>query len=298
MANPDRELIITKRDTVDIVSESVRKYQERGELHFPANYSPENALKAAWLTIQEVEDRNHKPAIEVCTRISIVNALLNMVVQGLNPAKKQCYFIVYGNKLVLQRSYFGSMHIAKTVDPNIKEIVPDVVYKDDVFSYGKERGRTVILKHEQKLENIKKGHIVAAYCSVFYKDGTEQTTIMTFDEIKQAWKQSQMNPIDEKGNIKDSSVHGKFSADMAKKTVVNRACKAIINASDDSNLVIMAYNNTDDDIAEAQAQEEVDNNANKSPLFIDEDTGEVTFNEPTEETSEESVPAKAEDDLP
>jgi len=156
----------------------------------------------------------------------------------------------------------------------------------------------VILKHEQKLENINKGQIIAAYCSVFYKDGTEQTTIMTFDEIKQAWKQSQMNPIDEKGNVKDTSTHGKFTADMAKKTVVNRACKTIINSSDDSSLVIMAYNNTDDDIAEAQAQEEVDNNANKSPLFIDEDTGEVTFNEPTEETSEESVPAKAEDDLP
>ena len=137
----------------------------------------------------------------------MANALLNMVVQGLNPAKKQCYFIVYGNQLVLQRSYFGSMHIAKTVDPNIKEIVPDVVYKDDVFSYGKERGRTVILKHEQKLENINKGQIIAAYCSVFYKDGTEQTTILTFDEIKQAWKQSQMIG-DEKGNVKDNSTHG------------------------------------------------------------------------------------------
>lgn len=289
----ENKLSLIQKDTVDIVAKRVREFQERGELHFPANYSPENAMKAAWLAIQETVDRNKKPAAEVCTRNSMANALLNMVVQGLNPAKKQCYFIVYGNQLVLQRSYFGSMHIAKTVDPNIKEIVPDVVYKDDVFSYGKERGRTVILKHEQKLENINKGQIIAAYCSVFYKDGTEQTTIMTFDEIKQAWKQSQMNPIDEKGNIKDTSTHGKFTADMAKKTVVNRACKTIINSSDDSNLVIMAYNNTDDDIAEAQAQEEVDNNANKIALVIDEDTGEVI-----DEPAAEDAPTADTDDLP
>lgn len=289
----ENKLSLIQKDTVDIVANRVRQFQERGELHFPANYSPENAMKAAWLAIQETVDRNKKPAVEVCTRNSIANALLNMVVQGLNPAKKQCYFIVYGNQLVLQRSYFGSMHIAKTVDPNIKEIVPDVVYKDDVFSYGKERGRTVILKHEQKLENIKKGHIVAAYCSVFYKDGTEQTTIMTFDEIKQAWKQSQMNPIDEKGNVKDNSTHGKFTADMAKKTVVNRACKTIINSSDDSNLVILAYNNTNDDIEDARAQEEVDNNANKIALVIDEDTGEVT-----DEPAAEDAPTADTDDLP
>jgi recombination protein RecT len=289
----ENKLSLIQKDTVDIVAKRVREFQERGELHFPANYSPENAMKAAWLAIQETVDRNKKPAVEVCTRNSIANALLNMVVQGLNPAKKQCYFIVYGDQLVLQRSYFGSMHIAKTVDPNIKEIVPDVVYKDDVFSYGKERGRTVILKHEQKLENINKGQIIAAYCSVFYKDGTEQTTIMTFDEIKQAWKQSQMNPIDEKGNVKDTSTHGKFTADMAKKTVVNRACKTIINSSDDSSLVIMAYNNTDDDIAEAQAQEEVDNNANKIALVIDEDTGEVI-----DEPAAEDAPTADTDDLP
>jgi recombination protein RecT len=289
----ENKLSLIQKDTVDIVAKRVREFQERGELHFPANYSPENAMKAAWLAIQDTVDRNKKPAIEVCTRNSIANALLNMVVQGLNPAKKQCYFIVYGNQLVLQRSYFGSMHIAKTVDPNIKEIVPDVVYKDDVFLYGKERGRTVIVKHEQKLENVDKGQIIAAYCSVFYKDGTEQTTIMTFDEIKQAWKQSQMNPIDEKGNIKDGSTHGKFTAEMAKKTVVNRACKTIINSSDDSNLVILAYNNTNDDIEDARAQEEVNNNANKIALVVDDDTGEVL-----DETVAEDAPTTDTDDLP
>ena len=125
---------IVKADTVDVVAAKVRKFQENGELHFPANYSPENAMKSAWLCIQETKDRNSRPALEVCTKSSIANALLNMVVQGLNPAKKQCYFIVYGNQLTLQRSYFGAIHIAKTVDPSIEDVTAHVVYEDEVES--------------------------------------------------------------------------------------------------------------------------------------------------------------------
>jgi recombination protein RecT len=109
------QLAMVKKDTVDIVAAKVKQFQENGELHFPANYSPENAMKSAWLILQTIKDRNQKPALEVCTRDSVANALLDMVVQGLNPAKKQCYFIVYGNQLVCQRSYFGTMAVTKRV---------------------------------------------------------------------------------------------------------------------------------------------------------------------------------------
>lgn len=107
------QLALVKRDTVDVVAEKVRQFQERGEIHFPANYSPENAMKSAWLLLQTVQDKNYKPALETCTKDSIANSLLDMVVQGLNPAKKQGYFIVYGTKLTFQRSYFGTMAVTK-----------------------------------------------------------------------------------------------------------------------------------------------------------------------------------------
>ena len=94
--------LAVRKETIDIVTARVREFQNKGELYFPSNYVPENALKSAWLTIQETEDKNRKPALEVCTKESIANALLSMVIQGLNPDKKQCYFIVYGNKLQLQ----------------------------------------------------------------------------------------------------------------------------------------------------------------------------------------------------
>lgn len=266
---------VEPRTITDVVANKVKKFVANGDLFFPANYSPENALKSAWLQLQETVDRNSKPALEVCTKDSVANALLDMVVQGLNPAKKQCYFIVYGNKLVLQRSYFGTMHIAKSVEPEIEDIVAEVVYEGDDFAYRKERGRTVISKHEQTLDNIDKAKIKAAYCSVFYRNGKEVTTIMTLSEIKQAWAMSKTNPIDDKGNIKASSTHGKFTADMCKKTVTNRACKNIINSSNDSNLILNAYRNSDDQYAQAQVEQEIADNANKIPLTVDSDTGEV-----------------------
>src|SRR5690606_24667209 len=109
-----KDLALVKKDTVDVVAEKVRQFQERGEIHFPTNYSPENALKSAWLVLQETKDKNGKPVLQSCTKNSIANALLNMVVQGLTPAKQQGYFIAYGQQLVFQRSYFGTMAVTKS----------------------------------------------------------------------------------------------------------------------------------------------------------------------------------------
>lgn len=282
------EIALIKKDTVDVVADRVRKFQENGELHFPANYSPENAMKAAWLTIQETVDKNQKPALEVCTRDSIANALLKMVVQGLNPAKQQCYFVVYGNKLTMQRSYFGTMHVAKTVDPSIAHILGEPVYEGQPFKYAKKNGLTYIVEHQMQLGDSSKP-IVGAYCQVLYKDGTENSTVMTIDEIMSAWSMSPTHPIDQNGELKASSTHAKFTGEMAKKTVINRACKNIINSSGDDSLLIEAFHQTEADAAEAEAAEEIAANANT--IIIDD------FNENEQDTAQLPGSASA-DDLP
>ena len=45
-----------------------------------------------------------------------------------------------------------------------------------------------------------------------------------------------MSPVDNNGNIKTGSTHYEFMEEMAKKTVINRACKPIINSSSDAYL--------------------------------------------------------------
>jgi recombination protein RecT len=272
MAEQRQSLAIMKKDVVDVVEARVRQFKQSGELQFPANYSPENAMKSAWLTLQGVADRNGKPALEVCTKDSVANSLLDMVVQGLTPAKKQGYFIVYGNKLVFQRSYFGTMAVAKQVDSSIEDIFAEVVYEGDAFKYRINRGKKEITEHEQALENINGGKIKAAYCLIVNKDGeVKRTEIMTMDEIKQAWKQSQMRPVDEKGNIKAGSTHDKFTAEMCKKTVINRACKAIINSSSDSYLFKQSFNRADEVATEEKVEQEIADNANGDIIDIEPD---------------------------
>jgi recombination protein RecT len=296
MAEQKQSLAIMKKDVVDVVEARVRQFKQSGELQFPANYSPENAMKSAWLTLQGISDRNGKPALEVCTKDSVANSLLDMVVQGLTPAKKQGYFIVYGNKLVFQRSYFGTMAVAKQVDSSIEDIFAEVVYEGDAFKYRINRGKKEITEHEQALENINGGKIKAAYCLIVNKDGeVKRTEIMTMDEIKQAWKQSQMRPVDEKGNIKAGSTHDKFTAEMCKKTVINRACKAIINSSSDSNLFKRSFNRADEIATEEKVEQEIIENANGdiidiAPEVVDEPMQELEQGqEPEQEQNNEQM---------
>lgn len=285
MAN---QLAVIKTEVFNKVQEMVRGYTNSGELALPESYSPENALKSAWLVLQEAVDANKRPVLENCSRTSIINALQSMLFQGLNPDKKQCYFIAYGDKLTLQRSYFGSMHVARTVDPTITDICYDVVYEGDEFEMEKRRGHTIVAKHRQKLENVDKNKIIAAYCSVFRGD-EETTTVMTMDEIKAAWKKSRMNPVTENGEIKANSTHGQYTKDMAIKTVVNHACKYIINSSDDSSLLAHTARETYDDTQDRAdfVEQEIEQNA----CTIEADFEE---NEPTA-PSEKPVPEPAED---
>lgn len=159
------QLALVKKDTVDVVAAKVKEFQNRGEIHFPANYSPENAMKSAWLILQNTFDRNKKPALEVCTKDSIANSLLDMVVQGLNPAKKQGYFIVYGNQLTFQRSYFGTMAVTKRV-ANAKSIDAAIIYEGDSVDYEIVNGRITNLQHKQKFGNINNENMTGAYCVI------------------------------------------------------------------------------------------------------------------------------------
>lgn len=272
---------IAIRDVTDAVSTEVRRFMSAGTLQLPSDYSAENALKSAALMLPDIKDANKVPVLQSCTPASIKASLLSMVVQGLSPDKKQCYFIPYGETLTLQRSYFGSIAVSKRVSTReISDIYPDVVYKGDVFEYEKKRGVTVITQHKQKLENIHKENIVAAYAVVIYADGGEATTIMSIDDIKQAWSQSKQKVFDEKGNLNPYSTHGKFTAEMCKKTVVNKACKAIINSSDDSSLTVKYARQTDDEAQVAEVEEEISDNANKIDVEFSEVQQPVEDGEP------------------
>jgi recombination protein RecT len=205
-----------------------------------------------------------------------------MIVQGLNPGKRQGYFIVYNDQLTMQRSYFGSMAVAHMVNPKISEFAYAVVYEGDTFKYGIRNGKKTVAEHTQDIGNVKKDKIIAAYSIALNKDGDPlRTEIMTMDEIKQSWRQSKMNPVLDNGSINPNSTHGKFTTEMALKTVINRNCKAIINASSDNALLLERINRNEELSDRAQTEEEVEELANKGEVLeitaagvIEEDAGD------------------------
>jgi recombination protein RecT len=284
--NQGNSLAVIKKDVVDVVGKKVQEFVSRGELHLPPNYSIENAMKSAWLILQNTytsKNDGNRPVLQACTKDSIANALLDMAVQGLNPAKKQGYFIAYGKQLVFQRSYFGTMAVTKRV-AGAKDIFAEIVYKGDEFEYTIHRGNKVITKHVQRIENVDPDNIVAAYCTIVFDDDRQFTDVMTWAEIQKAWSKSKMNPD------KEGSTHKEFAQEMARKTVINRACKRYLNSSDDGSLLMYHVNRADEVAAEAEVEAEIEENANTELIDVEytvEDEGNGSESAEAEESQTE-----------
>ncbi len=274
-------LLDATENTVEAVENKLMSMIEEKKFDINPNYSMSNALKSAWLILQETEDKAGKNALEVCTKDSVYNALLDMIFQNLSPAKKQCYFIVRGKKLCCDKSYFGAVAATKAAVPNIVDVFANTINKGDTFKFEKslETGLTKITVHETSLENLD-NDIIAAYAIVVREGKPNYIEIMTMKQIKSAWNMGAM-----KG---DSKAHRNFASEMAKKTVINRAVKMFLNSSSDANsLVVESFNRSNDDEYEIvdDPKEEKKEQANSKPLdFKKEDVVEIEVEEVEQET--------------
>jgi recombination protein RecT len=284
----ETKLPAVQRDITDDVLKKITKFKETGELIFPENYSPENALKSAMLILSETETKDNKPVLEYCTRPSIANALLEMVITGLNPMKKQCDFVAYGKKLTMQREYHGTIALAKRFG-GVKEANANVIYQEDEFMYevDPESGKKRIIKHSQDFKNIDDDKITGAYAVLtFNDDSMPYVEIMNMNQIRKAWLQGYA-----KGN---SPAHRNFPGEMSKKTVIGRACKLFITSSDDSNLALAERisgkkeeNEVEDiDAEEMQVEAEIKENANKEVIDMDPEPEQKEQPEPEKNTQQ------------
>jgi recombination protein RecT len=204
-------------------------------------------------------------------------------------SKNQGYFIVYGNKLEFQRSYFGTVALAKRVGGIKQEPIANVIYEGDEFVYtiDPNTARIQIIKHEQKIENIDNTKIKAVYALTVDLEGTTQVTIMSMQQIRAAWQQGPT-----KGN---SPAHKNFPEEMAKKTVIGRTCKMIINSSDDAWLYDGKKDEMDVDTA-SEARKEAVLTA-KKVVDIDDVPFEEVKSKPLESAPNERN-SDSNDDLP
>ena len=248
---------------IDALTEQVKQKQEAG-LTIPADYSPSNALMGAYLWLKD-----HNDILTGCTQPSIANSLMDMVTMGLSVQKQQGYFIKYGNTCHFQRSYFGNVTIARRY--GMKDITANIVYEGDTFEAeaDPETGHLHLVKHVVDLFRDENAPMKGAYAVVTMADGSSYMELMTMSQIKAAWRQSK--------NYRDggNGVHQKFPDQMAKKTVLNRLLKSIVNTHGDSYVVAaMSDSETIDsvDIIEAEVSQDIAERANAIPFEYEDES--------------------------
>lgn len=259
---------------------------------FPADYNVSNALMGAYLALKETVDKDNRTLLEVCSQTSIANSLMDMATLGLSVQKKQGYFIAYKGQCQFQRSYFGNITIARRY--GMKEVDAEIIYDGDEFTYSIVDGKKVFGGHKQVFMNIDTEKIKGAYAIVTMSDGTKYLEVMNINQIKQSWKQGY-------GFKETGGTHQKFADQMAKKTVINRAMKQIINTHGDV-FVQEADERTEDidksKIVADSVAYEIESEANTEEFTIvelaqiEEKPAQPTVSEMTKAPEKEPVTAK------
>lgn len=251
---------LTQKQVTSSVANRINAMKSEG-LKIAPNYSVSNALSSAYYALKNSSSGN---LLEKCTDESIYNALLDMVTQGLSPAKTQCYFVPYGTTVKLTRSYFGTMKVVKQL-PEVKDIYAEVIYKGDDFKIKNENGRKVFVSHETDWTNAD-NEIIGAYCIIEKQNGEKVLTVMTKKEIDKSWSKA-----------KTKNVQNDFPQEMAKRTVINRAAKQFFNTSDDNDLFIGAVNRTTEN--EYDNERQVKDITPQEPENLDSILGNSTVSE-------------------
>lgn len=272
------QVATVKKDITAQVLAKIDAFQTNGELKLPQDYNVENALKSAYIILSNPKDN----LLAKCAPASVAEALLKMVVYGVSPIKKQCYFIPYADKLECSISYAGNIAIAKRYG-KLKSIKGNAIFDGDTFEFEVDNvtGRRKVIKHVQTLDSIGTNKIKGAYAVYELTDGTIDTEVMNISQIQMSWNQG--------GSKGASPAHKNFADQMAIKTVINRACKLLISSSDDSVL----YDPLDDDESSIdktseKVQHEIKTKANQEPIDFESSAMEVAFEEVKEDASNDS----------
>jgi recombination protein RecT len=249
----------------DSILASFNKLATQGQLVFPKGYAVGNQLKLMYTNLSQAGN------LAGVSDISIGEALTEAVIQGLEMDKKQCYFIKYGNKLQMFRSYYGDVAVAKRTGL-VKDIRARVIYKGDEYEIDSdEYGEEIIVSHRTKLEN-RDSEIVGAYAWAECYDGRKRFCIMTWKEIQTNWSKSKSG----------GAVSKEFPQEMSKRTVIRRLVKMIFNTAptdigEETQALIGSYNRTTEDEYENAKTPNSDGVKN---VVIDEESGEVVAEVP------------------
>ena len=231
------------KDTTAWIERSVKENQ----ITVPEGYDTPGEITTALMIIAQTIDKEGRPALESCSKESIMTQLRLMAQNGLSMARKQCYPIVRKPKLCIDTSYFGTISILKRIMPGY-DVRANVIYKDDTYDYvfNEEIQCNQIVNVRSSIENRDKG-IVGAYGVIFEKATGKviYSEVMSWKEILTSWS-----------HAKTDKVQKEFPQEMAKRTLIQRMCKLFLNTEKMSNVEgAKAYNEMTSNSYDNDAQE-------------------------------------------
>ena len=181
---------------------------------------PENYKESAFFAIEKLANL---PDIEKVPTISVTKALISMFGNNLDFRKNHCYFFVQNDKnsqtgksLRFGWQYQGLISVAKATC-GVKDVVPVLVYENDIFSANYEYGELLITEHKPTFE----GKIIGGYCVVRFEKEADTTKYYTRAEL-------------DKRRDKSMYKNGQFwtwEREMYEKTLINATLKRIIETS-------------------------------------------------------------------
>lgn len=281
--------IVQNTELANSLVSNLTELATNGQLFIPENYSVGNALKSA---MSKIITSDQCDKLLACTVESKTQALTEYVVQGLDASKNQAYFIPYGTKMQMMRSYFGDVAVTKSTGL-VEDVYAVVIYEGDEIEIGfDDYGRETLVKHITKFEN-RDNPIKGAYAVAVGINGYKAYCFMTMKEIQQSWNMTKAKT--------NNQFQTNFQQEAAKRTVIRRLVKMIFNTSENTTekqtALIGSYNRTTADeydntqtynaetkhstIINVQQEQKVKTASVTPNIDFNMATGEV--NQPTEE---------------
>lgn len=190
------------------------------------------------VAVQTTSNLNGDPALKVCTKSSIDNAVIAALTRRLSPALGQCYFIVRGTNLTMMASVFGDLFTVyeKTGYQGYTMVVKEA----DTFETVIRQGKTYITKHESDPRSDSPP--CGAYLGLTDREGKDLGIhYMSLDRIRKSWEMSPQyrSARDKyeavlKSNKPDDAklpLHEQFLEDFMQRTVTRAGLKWILRTA-------------------------------------------------------------------
>jgi len=205
--NPNTQ-IVPANQKVETIRKMLDGSKQQIALALPRHLNADRMLRIAMTSVRRT------PELLACTPQSLVGAVIQAAQLGLEPdgVLGHAYLVPFKDTCQLIVGYKGYVDLARR-SGQVSTIYARVVYAKDQFEYS--------FGLQEKLEHVptrdpEPGDIVYAYAVIKMKDGGVQFDVMNRREVDAIRKRSPS------GN---SGPWVTDYAEMAKKTVLRRACK-------------------------------------------------------------------------